>query len=173
VGQAGVLTDSGFFIPIARASLAGFVFFNRWLPDPVFDNVAYCRVQDIPTMKRIPIPGVAPGILSALFRHCKSGSRKQGRSGEIANGEAVDELSNQEPTSFPVSDPLPFPDPLPEREAESAKTAKNRILTPWIVFWQHRAVIGESENQFPPGSGEFARRAISIQPIIHPETTQC
>jgi hypothetical protein len=34
-----------------------------------------------------------------------------------------------------------------QAQAQAAKTAKNRILTPRTAFWQHRAVIGESENQ--------------------------
>jgi hypothetical protein len=40
--------------------------------------------------------------------------------------------------------------PRPARQAQvpAANTAKNRILTPWTAFWQHWAVIGESENQF-------------------------
>ena len=37
-----------------------------------------------------------------------------------------------------------------QSQAQAAKTAKNRILTPWTRLWQHRAVIGQSENQFSP-----------------------
>ena len=45
---------------------------------------------------------------------------------------------------------LDEPDRMNFRQAQApaAKTAQNRILTPRTALWQHRAVVGGSENQF-------------------------
>ena len=50
-----------------------------------------------------------------------------------------------------------------QAQAQAAKTAKNRILTPWTAFWQHRAVIGESENQFSLTRAALSSRGAQYQ----------